>query len=230
MKILCIICARAGSKGLPGKNIRSLLGKPLIAHTIKQAISSGLFEHVVVSTDSSRIAGIAKKYKAEVPFLRPKKLAGDTCPKLPSIRHALLECEKLFNTKFDIIVDLDPTSPLRTIEDIRNCVEILIKKHASNVITAMPARRSPYFNLIEIYPGGRIGLSKKTKPPITCRQNSPKCFDMNASIYAWKRQALLKNDSLFLKKTALYVMPEERSIDIDNEIDFKFVEFLANRH
>ena len=227
IKMIAIICARAGSKGIPNKNIRFLLEKPLIAYTIRQAIDSDLFEHIVVSTDSKNIADIAKKYGAEVPFLRPQELATDTISKLPALKHALIECERLFNTQYDILVDLDPTSPLRTIQDIKNCVNLLIEKKASNVITAMPSRRSPYFNLIEVFPDGRIGLSKELNPAITCRQNSPICYDMNASIYVWRRFELLENDSVLLDKTALFVMPPERSIDIDNDIDFEFVKFLA---
>lgn len=229
IKLLATICARAGSKGVPGKNIRTLLGKPLIAHTIGQAISSGLFEYVVVSTDSKDIAVIARQYGAEVPFMRPKELATDTSSKWPAVRHALSECEKLYKSRFDIIVDLDPTSPLRTVQDIKNCIKLLVEKDAPNVITAMPARRSPYFNLIEVYPDGHVGLSKEPAQPITRRQDSPPCYDMNASIYIWKRDVLMENDSIFLERTALYVMPEERSIDIDHEIDFEFVEFIANK-
>jgi CMP-N,N'-diacetyllegionaminic acid synthase len=229
IKLLATICARGGSKGVPGKNIRNLLGKPLIAHTIELALASKLFEHVVVSTDSEEIAEIARSYGAEVPFLRPKELANDTCPKWPAVRYTLLEYEKISGDVYDVIVDLDPTSPLRNIDDIKNCITLLNEKEAPNVITAMPARRSPYFNLIEEYPDGRIGLAKTTETPITCRQDSPKCYDMNASIYVWSRNAILNNDSVFLDKTALYVMPDERSIDIDCELDFQFVEFLATK-
>ena len=224
LKIIAIICARGGSKGVPGKNIRPLLGKPLIAHTIAQALK--IFEHVIVSTDSLEIATIAKEYGAEVPFLRPQKLATNESSKFPVIRHTLLEYEKISGKYFDIVVDLDPTSPLRSLDDIRNCINLLIDKHASNVITAMPARRSPYFNLIEKYEDGKIDLSKPLSSPITHRQNSPKCYDMNASIYVWTRESILNNNTVFLEKTELYVMPEERSIDIDSELDFQFVEFL----
>ncbi len=184
----------------------------------------------MVSTDSEEIAAIAKDYGAEIPFLRPKELADDTCPKWPAVRYTLLEYEKLSGDQYDIVVDLDPTSPLRNIEDIKGCISLLLERNASNVITAMPSRRSPYFNLIEEYPDGRIGLAKTTESPITCRQDSPKCYDMNASIYVWSRDALLNNnDSVFMGETALYVMPEERSIDIDSELDFKFVEFLQEK-
>ena len=184
----------------------------------------------MVSTDSEEIASIAKDYGAEVPFLRPKELADDTCPKWPAVRYTLFEYEKLSGEHYDVIVDLDPTSPLRNIDDIKNSIDLLIEKKASNVITAMPSRRSPYFNLIEEYPDGHIDLAKPPDAQITCRQDSPKCYDMNASIYVWKRDALLNNnDSVFLDRTSLYVMPEERSIDIDSELDFQFVEFLIGK-
>lgn len=226
MKLLCTICARSGSTGVPGKNIKPILGKPLIGYTIEQAVESKLFDYIIVSTDSEEIADIARSFGAIAPFLRPPELANSTIAKWPAIRHAVVECEKLFNLIFDIIIDMDPTSPLRSIADIKNCVDVL-EEGASNVITAMPARRSPYFNLIEKSSNGRIGLSKEIDPPVTCRQDSPKCFDMNASIYGWKRKYLFEHDiPIFLDETALYVMPEERSIDIDTELDYKFVELL----
>src|SRR3989338_6280982 len=126
MKKLAVICARGGSKGVPGKNTRPLLGKPLIAYTIGQALNSGLFERVVVSTDSNEIASIAKKYGAELPFLRPGELATYTSPKLPAVKHALIESERIFGETYEVVIDLDPTSPLRSIEDIENCIKILM--------------------------------------------------------------------------------------------------------
>ena len=128
-----------------------------------------------------------------------------------------------------VIVDLDATSPLRLPEDIINVVKILEEKKVINVITAMPARRSPYFNLVELDDSGRVRLSKPLDHPIVRRQDAPKCYDMNASIYIWQREGLLNNSVVFLENTALYVMPEERSIDIDSELDFEFVEFLAKK-
>jgi CMP-N-acetylneuraminic acid synthetase len=230
LKLICIICARGGSKGVPGKNIRLLLGKPLIAYTIEQALDSKLFEHVVVSTDSSEIANIAIQYGAEVPFLRPKEISDDKSPKWPAIKYTLLEYEKITGECYDIVVDLDPTSPLRNVDDIYNSIQLLTEKDASNVITAMPARRSPYFNLVEVYDNKGVNLSKPMHNSITCRQDSPECFDMNASIYVWSRKSILhnENNSVFFDRTELYVMPEERSVDIDSELDFKFVEFLMS--
>jgi len=223
---LCTICARGGSKGVPGKNVKLLQGKPLIAHSIGQALDSGLFAHVVVSTDSDEIAEAATQYGAEVFFKRPAELASDQAGKLPVIRHAFLASEAHYQTRFDLLVDLDATSPLRSIEDIQACVSLTEEGGHGNVITAMPARRSPYFNMVELDQGGRVRLSKSLDQAVVRRQDSPQVYDMNASIYSWKREVLLENDKLFLEDTGLYVMPEERSIDIDSPIDFDLVELL----
>jgi len=225
MNLLCTICARGGSKGVKNKNIRLLNGKPLIAYTILQAKSSKLFSNIVISTDSDEIASVAIKYGGEVFFKRDKELSNDNASKLDVIKDACIKSENYYNKKFDYIVDLDVTSPLRDVEDIRNSFEQFLKNDNDNLITAMPSRRSPYFNLIEII-DNQVKLSKESPNKIVRRQDVPKTYDMNASIYIWKRDALLKNDTLFLDKTGLYIMPEERSIDIDSEFDFKFVEFL----
>jgi len=143
------------------------------------------------------------------------------------LRHALKESEEYFKKEYKYIVDLDPTSPLRCIDDINKCIDLVEKEEVSNVITATRSRKSPYFNVIERSSTGKIKLSKEISPQPTCRQDAPECFDMNASIYAWKKSSLLDHDvPIFLESTALYEMPEERSIDIDSELDFKFVEYL----
>ena len=131
--------------------------------------------------------------------------------------------------KVDIIVDMDVTSPLRLIEDIHSVIKLLNEKKVSNIITGSPARRSPYFNLVEEDENGVIRLSKKLVNPIFRRQDSPKCYDMNASIYAWKRNSLFKTENVFNDDTLIYIMPEERSVDIDNELDFKIVEMLIKK-
>jgi len=158
-KILCTICARGGSKGVKGKNFKLINGKPLIAYTIETALQSGVFDHIVVSSDSKDIQSIAIKYGAEVFFTRPAELASDNAAKIPVIRHAFIESEKYYNDEYDILVDLDATSPLRTIDDIKACIDLLIEKKSENVITAMPSRRSPYFNLIERNAMGPVILS-----------------------------------------------------------------------
>ncbi|APC97542.1 acylneuraminate cytidylyltransferase family protein [Francisella frigiditurris] len=224
--VLCTICARGGSKGVKNKNIKKINGKPLIAYTIEQAKASGLFEHVVISTDSDDIADIARQYGAEVFFKRDPEMASDTAGKLEVIKDAFMRSEAHYNKIFDYLIDLDVTAPLRSVDDIKNSFSQLLKDDNDNLITAMPGRRSPYFNLVEQDKDGKVYLSKKLDNTVVRRQDAPESYDMNASIYIWKRDVILNEKTLFLDKTGLYVMPEERSIDIDSELDFKFVEFL----
>ncbi len=226
MKIICTICARGGSKGVQSKNSRMIAGYPLIVHSIRQALDSELFEHVVISTDSDEISEISRQYGGEVFFRRPGELAEDSSPKLPVIRHAFLEAEKHYGCRYEYIVDLDATSPLRSITDIQTCADLIQSGNCSNVITAAPSHRSPYFNLIEKNAAGHWAPSKSMGRMLTRRQESPPCFDMNASIYAWTRESLLNESEIFLPGTQLHVMPRERSFDIDSPLDFRIVELL----
>jgi CMP-N,N'-diacetyllegionaminic acid synthase len=228
-KVLCTICARGGSKGVKNKNIKHINSKPLIAYTVEQAKESQLFEHIVISTDSDEIANVAKEYGAEVFFKRDAEMASDTAGKLDVIRDAFVKSEEHYNTKFDYLVDLDATAPLRNVDDILNSFKQLLDNDNDNIITAMPSRRSPYFNLLEVDEKGKVALSKKLSDKVVRRQDAPLSYDMNASIYIWKRDTILNENSLFLDKTGLYVMPEERSIDIDTELDYKFVGFLMSQ-
>lgn len=225
---LCTICARGGSKGVKGKNVRLLHGKPLISYSIQQAKDSGLFQAVAVDSDSVQILEVARDWGADYLIKRPDELATDQSAKLPAIRHCVIETERLTGQRFDVIVDLDATSPLRIPHDIIECVQLLEEGAVGNVITGAPARRSPYFNLVEVDALGVAHLSKRLDTPIVRRQDAPKCYDMNASIYAWQRSSLFGSDSVFHKDTCLYVMPEERSVDIDSELDFAFVEFIMS--
>lgn len=228
-KVLCTICARGGSKGVKNKNIKLLNGKPLIAYTIEQAAQSGLFEHIVISTDSDAIAQCAQEYGAEVFFKRSAEMASDTAGKLDVIRDAFKRSEEYYGCTFDTLIDLDATAPLRSVQDIVDSYRQFLRDDNNNLITAMPSRRSPYFNLVEVDASGKVALSKKLSDGVVRRQDAPKSYDMNASIYIWKRDVILNETSLFLEKTGLYVMPEERSIDIDTELDFEFVEFLMRK-
>ena len=236
MKRLCSVCARGGSKGVPNKNIRPLLGKPLLIHSLDQARQSGLFDCIVVSSDSNEILKLAEKWGVDHAIERPEELATDFAPKLPVIQHCFLTAETLSGMTFDIAVDLDATSPLRNQDDLEGVLELLEKRtlHGdlmTNVITGAPARRSPYFNLAELDESGSVHLSGKRQNMdgrIVRRQDAPPCFDMNASIYAWWRGSLLNAHHVLQKNTRLYVMPEERSVDIDSELDFRWVEFLMN--
>jgi len=229
MKRLCTICARGGSKGVPNKNIRPIGGKPLIVHSVLQAQSSGLFEAIAVSSDSPEILDISKKFGVDYSIFRPQELASDGAPKLPAVQHCVNEVERISGENFDVIVDLDVTSPLRLIKDIEGAVRLLEEKNVSNVITGCPARRSPYFNLVERDEDGYVRLSKTPEQTIVRRQDAPECFDMNASIYVWKREGLIGRESIFNADTLLFVMPEERSIDVDHEWEFEYVEFLFNK-
>ncbi|TCK62353.1 CMP-N,N'-diacetyllegionaminic acid synthase [Seleniivibrio woodruffii] len=229
MKILCTILARGGSKGVKNKNIKSILGKPLIHYTIEQAIASGLFTHIVVNSDSEEILNVASEINGIDTVIRPSELATDTSAKLPAIIYTVNEMENRHNTVYDIVVDLDCTSPLRDVEDIKNAFDSFASNGNLNLITAMPARRSPYFNMVKLDENGSAVLVNRTDSHVVRRQDAPECFDMNASIYIWKRDVLLNSTTLFLGNTGLYVMPEERSIDIDTHLDFEFVEFLLRK-
>jgi len=229
-KVLCTICARGGSKGVKNKNIKEINGKPLIAYTIEQAKESGIFDHIVISTDSDDIARIAKKYGAEVFFKRSAEMASDTAGKLDVIRDAFVRSEEYYKKEYEYLVDLDATAPLRSVYDIVQSFEQFVKDDNDNLITAMPGRRSPYFNLVEVDENGKVALSKTLDSSVVRRQDAPKSYDMNASIYIWKRDAILNEKALFLEKTGLYIMPEERSIDIDTPLDYEFVSFLMRKN
>ena len=229
MKRLCTICARGGSKGVKNKNIRELAGKPLIALSLQQARESHLFDLIAVSSDSAEILDVARNHGADLVIKRPAELASDTAAKIPAIRHCVEQAEYFSGETFDVVVDLDATSPLRLVDDILGAVDLLERNGVSNVITAAPARRSPYFNLVELGDDGVVSLSKPLRKPVVRRQDSPQCFDMNASIYVWTRAALFECPTIFNPDTRLFVMPEERSIDIDNELDFEIVELIMRK-
>lgn len=226
MKILITICARKGSKRVKNKNMRDLIGKPLIAHTIETAKKWGRAHRIIVSTDSDEIAEISREYGAEVPFMRPDELASDTAPKLPVIQHAVKYLEDEENEKFDLIVDLDPTSPLRTVEDLENAYNIMIQKDSINLFSVCLARKNPYFNMVELDEKGYAHLSKKLENPVFRMQDTPKVYELNASIYMYWRKHLFDMDSVINDGSIIYEMPDERSIDIDSEVDFKMVEFF----
>lgn len=222
MTTIATICARGGSQGVPGKNIRLLRGKPLIVHTIEQAKACEGIEAIYVSTDDPAIAAIAAEAGAIVPFLRPSELATSSAPKVPVIDHLVGEVRKA-GVDVSRVVDLDPTSPLRTVGDIAAAMA-LFDADTDVVITGFEAEKNPYFNMVEFQPDGNVGLVKKPASSIAGRQGAPKVFSMNASIYVWRPEAL--KHGIWEGRVKLYVMPRERSIDIDSEIDFFFVDKL----
>lgn len=223
MKTIATICARGGSVGVPRKNIRPLLGRPLIAHTIDQALAVPEIDAVYVSTDDAEIAEVARRHGARVPFLRPAELATGTAPKIPVIEHLCAWVEQN-DGPFDRLVDLDPTSPLRTLDDITTCLSLL-DGETDAVITAFESEKNPYFNMVERKPDGNIGLVKSHEGGgVVARQLAPHVYSMNASIYVWHRHTL--NKGLWNGRLKLHVMPRERSIDIDSPFDFRIVEML----
>lgn len=226
--ILATVAARGGSKGVKNKNTRDLLGKPLIAYTIEQVMRWGKYDKFIVSTDSKEISKIALEYGADVPFMRPAELATDTAAKLDVLRHALIKAESYYNIKFDALLDLDATSPIRTEEDIENIVTLFKEKKPDCIFSVVKARRNPYFNMVEKTFNGRIKLCKKIPAYITRRQDAPLVYEMNASMYVYSREYLLNknNKTPFANRALLFEMKDLSRIDIDTELDFRLIEFL----
>lgn len=225
MKILATICARGGSKGVKNKNIRPLLGKPLISYTIEYLKKWGNAESIVCSTDSEKIAAVARTFGAEIPDMRPPELATDTAPKLLVLQHILKLCEQQNKTTYDVIVDLDPTAPLRKLYFIQEAFQKFIKSDANNLYSVSKARKNPYFNMVELDQNGYASLCKKSDT--TRRQDAKAVYELNASIYIYHRDFLLRTNTIHSDKTIIYEMPDITSIDIDREIDFLFVEYLV---
>ena len=229
MKLLCTICMRGGSKGVKNKHLKKINGKPLLWYTINQALESKLFYKNCISTDSTSIAKSSMEAGADKVFIRNKKMALDYTPKLPVIRSAFKQAEKLYKVKFDTLIDLDATSPLRTIKDIKDSYKLFVKNKSINLISVCMSKKNPYYNIVE-YKKNKLSISKLNKKIPDSRQQNPITYDMNASIYIWNRDTILKYDDLFFKKTSIFLMPEERSIDIDSKLDFKIVKFLMENN
>lgn len=228
MNILCTICGREGSKGLKNKNLKKLRNKPLIMHTIDHAKKTKLFSEIVVSTDSKKIQNIAIKSGVYSWFLRSKKLSSSRSPKIPVIKDALIRAENKFKKKYEFIIDLDITSPLRKPNDILKAFKILKLKRYNNLFSVCESKKNPYFNMIEIK-NKKISICKISKKNFFSRQEAPKVYSLNASIYIWRRNYLLNKDSkLINSKTGIYIMPESSIFDIDTALDFKIVKAIFN--
>jgi len=228
---ICTVAVRGGSKGVPGKNWRMIAGQQLFAHSLRHASESKLFDVIVVTSDAPEVLDVALSCGATHVVVRPEALATDSSGKLPAIVHAVLEAESLTGRHFDTVVDLDATSPLRSVADIHSAVALLETAGIESVVTASEARRSPYFNLIEVdSQSGQVGVVKPLPDGILRRQDAPKTFDMNASIYVWNRDALVAEPRVFYPSTRIFEMPPERSLDIDSEFDFEIVRWLMERN
>ena len=223
-KVLCTICVRKGSKGLKNKNIKKINNTPLFLITLKQALKSKIFDKIVVNSDSKIIRKICSNYN--VYFIdRKKNLTQDYISKIKVIRDSLIETEKKFDYLFDTIIDLDATSPLREISDIIKSYRYFNKSNYNNLVTGSEAKKNPYFNQIKINKKS-INIVCKNKKNIVSRQQAPKIYDLNASIYVWKRNSLLNAKKLINKKTGFFKMEIEKSLDIDSSLDFKIVKYI----
>lgn len=222
-KILAVIPARGGSKRLPGKNIRMFLGKPLIAWTIVQAKASRYIDRVVVSTDSPRIAGVARAYGAQVPFRRPAGLSTAAASSVAVLLHAVDTLEKR-GEKFDAAVLLQPTSPLRNADDIDRSIRLFYRRGAAAVVTVSPAQHHPGLTGALAAGGLMRGFAAKNKRPAA--SGGKKFWRINGAVYVGRIPFLRKQGSFLGRKTLAMVMPQERSVDIDTLVDFEYALFL----
>lgn len=219
-----IICARGGSKGVPGKNLRQLGGKPLIAWTVEQALQSGLFDTVAVSSDSTEILQAAQVAGADSLVERPAEMATDDAPVHDAILHCLDSVERTRGVAYQSFVFLQVTSPLRAVKDLADAIALWEAHHPGSVVSATPARSSPYFTIIEERADGTVGLSKPSDPPVTRRQDAPRCWDLNGAVYVFDRARHAADPRVLYFDTRLYEMPEKRALDIDTELDYEFAE------
>lgn len=230
MKAIAFIFARGGSKGLPGKNIRLLAGKPLIAWSIEHALAVKRIERVIVSTDSEEIAAVAREYGAEVPFIRPAELARDDSPEWLAWRHALNYIQETDGVLPTAMVSVPATAPLRSSVDIENCLDEFEKGDADIVITVSDAHRSPYFNMVKTNADGTVGLVIPPQSAIVRRQDAPAVYDMVTVAYVARPKFVLTKDAVFEGRVRAVKVPTERAVDIDTLLDFQMAEcFLSIR-
>lgn len=220
LKILGLIPARGGSKGVPRKNIRPLAGKPLLAYTAEAALASTKLTQVLLSTDDSEIAEVGRALGLAVPFLRPAELAQDDTPTLPVVQHAVRALEAQ-GTTFDAVCLLQPTNPLRTTSMIDDCIELLISSNADCAVTVLPV--PPEFNPHWVYfrdSAGHLKLSTGESVPLPRRQMLPPAYHRDGSVYVTRRSVLMQNGSLYGEKIVGLVMKEEHSLNIDTQEDW----------
>lgn len=223
---IATICARGGSKGVPRKNVRPFAGKPLIAHTIEQALACPSIEAVYVSTDDDEIAAVAQECGACVPYRRPAELATDNAAKIPVIEHLVgyLEAQGRATA---VVVDLQPTSPLRTQADL--AAAIGLADQADLIVTVTEPSHNPYYSMVEVQPDGTLRVCKPAE--FVRRQDVPAVWGLNGSIYVWQRAALARAAAEGFWSVGIRpsIMPRWRSVDIDDEFDFELAEWLYRR-
>lgn len=228
MNIVALICARGGSKGLPGKNIKPLAGRPLIGWAIKQAKSVKRIEQVIVSTDSEDIAAVARKAGAEVPFLRPQELAQDNSPEWFVWRHALNYLQETNGTYPDALIVIPATAPLRSIDDLNRCLNEYVNNEVDVVITVTDASRSPYFNMVKVDENKNVTLVISSGDSIKRRQDAPIVYDMTTVAYVVRPDFVMNENGIFAGRVRQVHIPLERALDIDTLLDFKIAECLMD--
>lgn len=221
--ILFLTCARNGSKGVVDKNIIDVAGKPLMHYTLELLREFGDKADLVLSTDGDPIKSSCEGL---VDYIvdRPDELAGDEIGRTPVLKHALEKAEEYFAVQYDYIFDFLVTAPIRNNKDIQACLDYIEQDHVDNVITAVPSHRNPYFNMVELKEGAPKVVMDETV--FVRRQDAPATYDMNGSIYAWKRKSFLEGAKLFTSKTKLHVMDERSGVDVDTEFDLEVLRSL----
>jgi CMP-N-acetylneuraminic acid synthetase len=226
MNVVALICARGGSKGLPGKNILPLGGKPLIAWAIDEIKKTNRINRIIVSTDSQEIASVAVKYGAEIPFIRPTELSQDTSSEWLVWQHAinyLMETEGMCP---DIIIVVPATAPLRSIDDLNNCLDEYENKNVDMVVTVTDSHRSPFFNMVKLIDDGTVQLMSPLGRNIKRRQDAPLIYDMTTVAYVTSPEYVMKNSGIFDGRVGYVHVPPERALDIDTALDFRVAESL----
>ena len=227
-KITCLICARGGSKGLKNKNIKKFHGKPLIEWTFKIAKSINKFSNIILSTDSQKIAKIAKKNRIEVPFLRPKNLAKDNSKEINVWKHALKYLKKI--DKFpDMLVILPVTSPLRKKKHIHQAIKKFEKSKSDALITIKESDRNPYFNMIKLNKNKHAQIVNSKKKSFARRQDAPKVFSISTICFIFKPKFILKTKNIFNGKVSTILFDKKYSVDIDDNYDFVIAETLFKK-
>ena len=227
MFILGTICCRVGSKGVKNKNIKLLLGKPLLAYTVDVALASKLLNDVIVSTDNAAIENVARDYGIKEIIHRPAELATDAASKWDVFINAVDAYEENHGMIIDYIVDMDVTVPLKTTEDIDGAIQFALEhQDADVVITGYEPERNPYFNMMEINGAGFAQIVKQPCNPIVRRQDAPKVYGLTPAAYVIRKQALYEHEHWSKAKCKIYPIPRTRAVDIDTELDFRIVEFL----
>tara|TARA_B110000503_G_C7156483_1_gene417586 strand:+ start:1012 stop:1734 length:723 start_codon:yes stop_codon:yes gene_type:complete len=229
LKNIAFIFARSGSKGLKGKNIKIFNGKPLIAWSIECALQSKSINKVIVSTDCEIIADIARKYGAETPFIRPEVLSQDSTPELMAWKHAITFLNNELSITFDNFISLPCTSPLRSVTDIDESIKTFMRNKPDLLITVTEANRNPYFNMVKINDKGLCERVIKSSDVIYNRQDAREVWDITTVIYIGRPNYIMNSSDLLNGEIYPFIIPKERSIDIDTEHDFLYAEFLLGK-